>query len=675
MALAGATLALVAAGAAATERYGVAVEALAGPGWSSGPARVELRYQPDGGLDVDLRFARLALPALLQPLRGLRLSCAAGRVDAAGPRCTRGTLSFVFPALSPHRLRAPLRFDARDGTLRLHAGPLKLDGGTLTLDADSRAGRWSLVLSVKGVELATVARALAPNLLPVALTKGNIDARIELGGGRNIGRGTVHGMLTGLSFSDRSGLHAGEGVTVALSGSLRPEQGSRALSVDLSVSAGQIFLDPIFVDAGKVALSLHADGHWSAPARRVALDHFVLAQDGLAEVSGRLTIRGKRLDALHAELALTNFAPVFKTYVAPWLAGVGLDRATVAGRIGATLDWRDGVASAAELRFQRAAIRDPEGRLTLADVSGVLRWDGSGPGRESRLRIGSGRLYRFALGATEIATRISGRELELTRPAVLPILDGALRIDRLRAHDVGRDAFGYTLSGRLAPVSLERITAALGWPRFGGTLGGEIPRIEYARGTLRMDGDMPVRVFDGVITLHGLRIERPFGVAPRLETDVEIRGLSLETLTRTFSFGRILGRLDGRVRGLVLEDWLPSAFDARLETPEGDDSRHRISQRAVNDLARIGGAGGMLSSVFLGLFNEFSYARLGLSCRLRAGSCRMDGVAPAKGGFYIVEGGGMPPRIDVVGYNHQVDWETLIRRLQAITRSKGPVVR
>jgi hypothetical protein len=50
-------------------------------------------------------------------------------------------------------------------------------------------------------------------------------------------------------------------------------------------------------------------------------------------------------------------------------------------------------------------------------------------------------------------------------------------------------------------------------------------------------------------------------------------------------------------------------------------------------------------------------------------------VAPAARGYYIVEGGGMPSRVDVVGFNRDVDWHTLLDRLKAVTSSSGPVIR
>jgi hypothetical protein len=183
-----------------------------------------------------------------------------------------------------------------------------------------------------------------------------------------------------------------------------------------------------------------------------------------------------------------------------------------------------------------------------------------------------------------------------------------------------------------------------------------------------------MRVFDGSVVIKNLRFTEPFGIVPRLSADVDLNDLDLESLTRAFSFGRIEGRLGGHIHGLELEQWQPASFDARLETPPGDRSRHRISQRAVDNLASIGGAGGALSRSFLSFFEEFSYDRLGISCRLADGTCDMNGVSPAESGYYIVKGGGIP-RIDVIGYNRRVDWPTLVDRLKHATVAGPPVVK
>jgi hypothetical protein len=171
----------------------------------------------------------------------------------------------------------------------------------------------------------------------------------------------------------------------------------------------------------------------------------------------------------------------------------------------------------------------------------------------------------------------------------------------------------------------------------------------------------------------------PLGRYPQLFADIDVEGLELEQLTRTFEFGAITGRLSGRVAALETFGWKPVAFDARFYTTPGDRSPHRISQRAVSNLSSIGGGSGgtvtaALQGGFLRFFDTFGYDRLGLSCRLANDICAMDGVARAGSGYYIVKGSGLP-RIDVIGSQRRVAWTRLVRQLTAIAQSQGPVVR
>src|SRR5690606_3228033 len=161
------------------------------------------------------------------------------------------------------------------------------------------------------------------------------------------------------------------------------------------------------------------------------------------------------------------------------------------------------------------------------------------------------------------------------------------------------------------------------------------------------------------------RLEEPFGNWPRLYANIDLEALDLELVTSAFSFGRITGRLSGGIHGLQLFNWSPIAFDARLFTPPNDRSRHRISQRAVENIGSIGGGGAgvtaALSSGVLRFFDDFNYARLGISCRLENEVCHMDGVGPApNGGYYLVQGRGLP-RINVIGNSRRVDWPRLVQ--------------
>jgi hypothetical protein len=162
-------------------------------------------------------------------------------------------------------------------------------------------------------------------------------------------------------------------------------------------------------------------------------------------------------------------------------------------------------------------------------------------------------------------------------------------------------------------------------------------------------------------------MERPFGVAPTLSADFALHGLDLMAITEVFDFGSISGRLDGRIDALRLVDWSPVTFDAELHTVRRRGVRQRISQRAVQNISSVGDASfvGSLQARLIGLFDDFGYARIGISCRLANQVCAMGGLRSSGEGFTIVEGAGIP-RLDVVGFNRNVDWPTLVERVAAV---------
>jgi hypothetical protein len=205
-----------------------------------------------------------------------------------------------------------------------------------------------------------------------------------------------------------------------------------------------------------------------------------------------------------------------------------------------------------------------------------------------------------------------------------------------------------------------------------------VSKLRLRDGIVTLGTTLQAEVFDGSLAIKDLRLEDTFGKWPRFYSSIALENLDLELVTSAFSFGRITGRLSGAINDLQLFNWQPIAFDANLFTPLDDRSKHRISQRAVENIGSIGGGGAgitqALSSGFLRFFDDFRYERLGLSCRLENEVCYMNGVAPApNGGYYLVKGSGVP-RIDVIGGARRVDWPRLVQQLIAVTESEGPIV-
>jgi hypothetical protein len=200
-----------------------------------------------------------------------------------------------------------------------------------------------------------------------------------------------------------------------------------------------------------------------------------------------------------------------------------------------------------------------------------------------------------------------------------------------------------------------------------GTLSATIPTVRYAKSTLNVDGALLFKLFDGTITAQQLALEDPLGKVPRLTGDIEMRNLDLDLLTRTFSFGKITGRIDAEVKSLELVNWDPVRFDARVASSAGDYPR-RISQAAVQNISALGGAGAAaaIQRSFLRFFETFGYSALGWSCRLELDVCHMGGVQNVPQGYVIVKGGGIPA-ITVLGYNRNVGWRELLARLKRVT--------
>ena len=256
-----------------------------------------------------------------------------------------------------------------------------------------------------------------------------------------------------------------------------------------------------------------------------------------------------------------------------------------------------------------------------------------------------------------------GANFALTGPPNYPVFDGAIAIDNFVMGNLGAPDMEVSFKGAVEPISMPLLAKAFGWPEFAGTIAASIPGVRLKDNVLTFDGNVESQVFGGRIVGSNIRLKDPLGNYPEFFADVRARDLDLELVTRTFEVGTITGKLEADVLGLELFGWTPTSFDARLETPKGDKSRHRISARAVSSLSNVGGGGGSvvqaLQSGVLRFFDDYSYDKLGIRCRLVGDVCEMSGIEPAPNGYYIVKGAGLP-RIDIVGNQGRVNWNGLM---------------
>jgi hypothetical protein len=316
-------------------------------------------------------------------------------------------------------------------------------------------------------------------------------------------------------------------------------------------------------------------------------------------------------------------------------------------------------------------LEDKSNRFAFYKVNASIPWVVD-QATQAEVSYAGGTLLHLPLGTANLSAKLDG--YSLTTPNLqIPLLDGALTVQEVSAARVA-DRWHWHLRADLSPIALPEFSHAMGWPRMDGKISASIPQVTYSNGQLSTDGTIALRAFDGTVNIAHLAMQEPLGLAPRLSANLEMRNLDMELLTRTFSFGMITGRLDGDVSGLELSSWQPVKFDASFRSSPGD-YRRKISQRAVENISALGGAGAAaaIQRSVLRFFNEFNYQRIGLSCKLRNGICQMDGVEPAEQGYVMIKGSGVPA-ITVLGYNRTVSWNELLERVQHIIQGNTKAI-
>lgn len=582
--------------------------------------------------------------------------------------------------------QCPLRRDASggwacEGEVRSAAGaPLRLalalpSGGIAAALSDGRGARLALASADSApdlfqIDLARVpvawAQALAEQAWSdVRLGEGRVDGRLRLRVPKDAPM-RMEGRLAldGGAFDSADGRFAGAGLAATLDLDWLSLPQGPVIALGGELQGGELLLgDGYFVlPAHPLPLALRAqggDGQW-------ALTDFSFRDPGVLEAGGRAVIEGGGLQQLALSLRSDDVSPVPERYLSGWLGLAGLGGLTMSGALALDLGIADGALSSLDLRPRALDIAAPGERFRFDGLDGRVHLVADGP-VESELRGQGGAIGAIPFGAARFRWRGRGGELRLREPASIPMLGGRLDVTGLLLRPAGR-AGPLLIEGAVAVEGLDMagLSSALGLPAFPGTLSGRIPSLRYVGERLDFEGGLAVHAFDGEVRVSSLAMERPFGVAPTLLADIALDGLDLQALTGVFDVGSISGRLHGRIDGLRLVDWEPVAFDAELHSEPRRGVRQRISQRAVQDISSVGDASftASLQGRLLALFDDFGYRRIGISCRLANGVCTMAGLQPRGQGFVIVEGAGLP-RLDIVGYNRRVDWETLVERVLA----------
>ena len=635
-----------------------------------------------------VNIGTLRLKQFAQPLHDVEVRCTQMKISAEIIGCTQARASARIPQLGAQSFEVDFTYGRRDGSLDVQARNIKVGTGTLQFSAASRKAGWSFAAKLQEIPiavLASVAQSLEVSV-PLAISSGTITSTLEASGvAAEVASLLARGELSEITANNESGSLATDRLDIQFDLNAGQRDQGWQYEIGISSRAGQAYAEPIFLDFATHAFSARAKGYRDGSGAIYA-ESFEISHDAALKAHGQAMLdfgQQQPLRGLSLELESLQFPGAYETYLQPMLLDTNFKSLQTSGALAGRISIESGVPRAFDLAFKKIDVDGGAESIALRGLEGQWHWIAQDDGiREPRavseLSWSSGAVFGLDFGASSMSFATEARDFRLLRATTIPLLDGALQLDSLRARNIGTPTLAFMIDAAIEPLSVERLCKVFGWPEFGGRLSGSISKLRMREGVVTLGTTLEAQVFDGNVRISDLRLEDPFGKWPRFFSSIEASNLDLDLVTSAFSFGRITGRLSGSIRDLELFAWSPVAFDANLFTPENDRTRHRISQRAVENIGSIGGGGASvtaaLSSGFLRFFEDFNYARLGISCKLRNEVCEMNGVGPApRGGYYLVQGRGVP-RIDVIGNSRRVDWPRLVQQLIAVTESEGPVV-
>ncbi len=650
---------------AADFRLALVLDDINSPVFEARQIQIQLAHghRGSGWLDIDIAEIKVHNNVW----ENVNVSCRTFHLERENILCTDGRLNI------PGLLSFPvtLHLDSDSSLLKINVYPTKSEDWQFTLHWDQTS--WQGVVAIHNGQLNQIVAWLPDYEQMPKLSSGKINgtARLE-GDWSGLKAATVDMSVVALTFADQAGLHAGEDITIALKSNIvRSMQHNQwHWQSDLYWQDGEIFWQPVYMTGGGHHLSLQSVVNDTSV--RLLDSSLILSGIGAFNFSGLMSRTDNQISVFKLAADKVESSALFDQILKPFLRDTSFAEMEVTGHLDLALRLQDGALQSISLGWEDGSIIDSRDRFAFHRIYAHIPWR-AGNTAIADISMLHGHVLHIPLGAVRVPLEINKFNLFLPQLA-LPVLDGVLRLEDFSAAYT-ENGWQWKFNGELLPVSMETLTTALQIQQMHGTLSGYIPEVRYDGNNVTVNGVLQVNIFDGSVVVHKLMLIEPMGLTPHFKADIAMRDLDLELLTRTFSFGKMEGRIDIDLQNLELANWQPVHFDARLFSSPGNYSR-RISQTAIKNISALGGEGAAVAiqRSFLRFFEEFRYSEIGWRCALRLDICYMGGIEPElQSSYTLVKGGGIPA-ITVMGYNQEVGWQELVDRLQRITLENEPII-
>jgi len=593
------------------------------------------------------------------------------------------------------------RFQVRNGMVNGQSGALRLplvemespwiQKVTARIESDADAFR---IRIDKGSGL--IAAAKSRNLIPAGWQLSGSDSfalRLNLAGMETLSIDLTL-RLESLAFQDADAVFAGDGIGLEFrfNGRLDLQDLSTAGTASLQTASGELLYDLFYFDLKKHPFSATYEGVFDPAGKhlRLARLDFGLKQALRLDVSGRLELSSPARGNLRIKVPEVPIAPFFRLFVVepfqserPYLSGVEME-----GKMSADLE---------------AGSTGPAGRIGWS-VKGRIRWEeGLFSVKEKGIHA-AGIHLEYPLWYQSNAGTESGEPIEGKAAVSLklgPVIDQVLRIEmaagknslRIPAFPEIELPWGSLSTGPIQVTDLysetRTVRTALSFspldvtPLLSGTwpnmekaiLQGRLDSVVIRGDRVETEGKLTLEAFGGSVVLSDLGADRFSTDSPVLKVDAETDGIRLGPLTEGTGFGKIEGVLAGYARNLEIAYGQPQRFDLLLETVERKGVPQKISIKAVENIARIGGGQSPfmgLAGAFTALFETLNYEKIGVRSSLENDLFRLNGTIVEGGKEYFIKGS-LIAGVNIINQNpdNRIRFKDMVKRVQRITSETG----
>jgi len=586
------------------------------------------------------------------------------------------------------------RLEGKKGVLFLPE--IRLDSSSLkNLVLSLTAKKGQMVLQLQGKDVHIIESAIARNLVPSGWQFSGLDSiqlRAVLKDKKDLSFTSRLGFQE-FGFQNKDASSMGEKITINVETTGKITLGSPHISAitSLEIHGGEVLHDRFYFDLNTNPFFSSSEGKYDFPEKSLQLSHLLLELKDIItlNISGKLLQKARDHNVdLSIDIPRTSLKQIFHHFVLepfqaekPFLTALNIE-GDISGNlklkesgadwmITGDMMWREGEISSVEkgLSFQGIHLDLPLLYQSRKGINDKKTANG-------KLSIQSMNLPLLPRQPITLKFDVNPNQLSVRSPTILKVPGGSIQIGPIEMRHIYSPQPSIETSLIVNPVKINPLLSKIWAHSIQGTIEGELDRIYLEKGILNSHGELRAEVFDGKILFSDLSASGNFTSAPVFKLNARWKDLNLAMITKGTPFGEIEGVLNGHIRDLDIAYGQPQKFDLLLETVKKRGISQKISVKAVDSIAQIGGGQTPfigLAGIYTSFFKEFPYKKIGVYATLENDVFRVNGTIREGGKEYLVKRSRFSG-INVINQNpdNRISFKDMVKRIKRVgKRSAG----